>query len=359
MKKFLSSNLKIFYNKKVLVTGHTGFKGTWLCLWLEMLGAKVIGYSIDIPTKPSLFELTKPKCTDIRGDIKDLKKLKSVIKKYKPEIIFHLAAQAVVSQSYKETLNTLNTNIIGTSTIFEAIKETKIVKAVVAITTDKVYLNNETGKPFKETDSLGGYDPYSASKAACEIIISSYRDSFFNIKDYGKTHKTLIASARSGNSIGGGDFAKDRLVPDVVKAILANKKPVVRNPKSIRPWQHVLEPLKCYLLLGAKLLKGKKEFATAWNFGPENDEIKTVEQIVTSLCKKFGKVKYTTDKIKHFHETQCLKLDISKAKKELGLKQRWNTNIALDKIADWTKAYQQKKDVRKVCIEQIKDFMKG
>lgn len=349
-----------FYkNKTVLVTGHTGFKGTWLSLWLELLGAKVVGYSVNIPTKPSLFELTKPKCVDVRADITDLKKLKSVIKKYKPEIIFHLAAQAVVSLSYTETLKTFNTNSLGTANVLEAVKGNKFVKAVVCVTTDKVYLNAEKGKPFKETDALGGYDPYSASKAACEIIISSYRNSFFNVKDYGKTHKTLIASARSGNSIGGGDFAKDRLVPDVVKAILANKKPVVRNPKSIRPWQHVLEPLRCYLLLGANLCKGKKEFATAWNFGPEKKEIKTVEQIVTSLCKKFGKVKYTTDKIKHFHETQCLKLDISKAKKELGLKQRWNTNIALDKIADWTKAYQQKRNMKQVCIEQIKDFMEG
>ena len=349
-----------FYkNKTVLVTGHTGFKGTWLCLWLETLGAKVIGYSVNIPTKPSLFELTKPKCVDIRADINDLKKLKSVIKKYKPEIIFHLAAQAVVSLSYTETLKTFNTNTLGTASVLEAVKGNKFVKAVVAVTTDKVYLNNEKGKPFKETDSLGGYDPYSASKAACEIIISSYRNSFFNVKDYGKTHKTLIASARSGNSIGGGDFAKDRLVPDVIKAILANKKTIVRNPKSIRPWQHVFEPLRCYLLLGANLCKGKKEFATAWNFGPENKEVKTVEQIVKNLCKKFGNAEYTIDKIKHFHETQCLKLDISKAKKELGLKQKWNTNVALNKITDWTKAYQQKQNMKKVCIEQIKEFMKG
>ena len=210
----------IYKNKKVLVTGHTGFKGTWLCLWLEMLGAKVIGYSIDIPTKPSLFELTKPKCVDIRADINDFKKLKSAIKKYKPEIIFHLAAQPLVRLSYEETLNTFNTNVIGTANVLEAVKENKFVKAVVAITTDKVYLNNETGKAFKETDSLGGYDPYSASKAACEIVISSYRNSFFNLKDYKKTHNTLIASARAGNVIGGGDFAKDRLIPDFIKAVL-------------------------------------------------------------------------------------------------------------------------------------------
>ena len=259
----------IYKNKKILVTGHTGFKGTWLCLWLEMLGAKVIGYSIDIPTKPSLFEMVKPKCIDIRANISDFKKLNSVIKKYKPDIIFHLAAQPLVRLSYKKTLDTYQTNVIGTANILESIKLNKFVKAVVAITTDKVYLNNETGKPFRENDPLGGYDPYSASKAACEIVISSYRDSFFNIRDYGKKHNTLIASARAGNVIGGGDFAKDRLIPDFIKAILANKNLKIRNPKAIRPWQHVLEPLSGYLMLGAKLLKGKKEFAQAWNFGPE------------------------------------------------------------------------------------------
>ena len=346
----------IYKNKKVLVTGHTGFKGSWLCLWLELLGAKVIGYSVDIPTKPSLFELIKPKCIDIRADIKDFKKLNSVIKKYKPEIIFHLAAQPLVRLSYKETLNTFNTNVIGTANVLETLKENKFVKAVVCITTDKVYLNNETGKPFKETDSLGGYDPYSASKAACEIVISSYRNSFFNLKDYKKTHNTLIASARAGNVIGGGDFAKDRLIPDFIKAVLSNKKLEIRSPKAIRPWQHVLEPISGYLMLGANLLKGKKEFAQSWNFGPEKKDIKTVEQIVKILCKNFNNAKYTESKAKQPHEAHYLKLDISKAKKELKWVPRWNINNALNKIIDWTKAYQQKKDMRKVCVEQIETF---
>ena len=349
-----------YKNKKVLVTGHTGFKGTWLCLWLELFGAKVIGYSIDIPTKPSLFELVKPKCIDIRDDIRDFKKLNSVVKNYKPEIIFHLAAQPLVRLSYKKTLETYQTNIIGTANILEALKYNSFIKAVVAITTDKVYLNNETGQVFRETDSLGGYDPYSASKAACEIVISSYRDSFFNVKDYGKAHKTLIASARAGNVIGGGDFAKDRLVPDFIRAILANKYLKIRNPKAIRPWQHVLEPLHGYLMLGAKLLQGKKEFAQAWNFGPEKKDIKTVEDIVKILCKNFdNKIQYSFDTLKQPHEAHYLKLDISKAKKKLNWKPRWNVQTALNKICDWVKAYQQKKDIRKICIEQIKEYMKG
>ena len=354
-----SIHQRIFFNKKILVTGHTGFKGTWLCLWLEMLGAKVIGYSVDIPTKPSLFEMVKPKCIDIRGDIRDVKKLNLVIKKYKPEIIFHLAAQPLVRLSYQKTLETYQTNVIGTANVLEAVRLNKFVKAVVAITTDKVYLNNETGKAFKENDPLGGYDPYSASKAACEIIISSYRNSFFNIKDYGKTQNTLISSVRAGNVIGGGDFAKDRLIPDFIRAILAKRNLKVRNPKAIRPWQHVLEPLSGYLMLGANLLKGKKEFAQSWNFGPEKKDIKTVEEIVKIMCLNFdNKIKYGVDKTQQPHEAHYLKLDITKAKKELNWKPKWNVQIALSKICDWVKAYQQKQNIREICEKQIQDFCK-
>ncbi|MBR3627604.1 MAG: CDP-glucose 4,6-dehydratase [Elusimicrobia bacterium] len=346
----------IYKNKKVLITGHTGFKGSWLSLWLELMGAKVIGYSINVPTMPSLFELIKPKSVDIRADINDLKKLKFIIKKYKPEIIFHLAAQSLVGVSYKETINTLNTNIIGTANILESLKENKFVKAVVVITTDKVYLNNEANKHFKETDCLGGYDPYSASKAACEIIVSSYRNSFFNIRDYGKTHKTLIATARAGNSIGGGDFAKDRLVSDFTKAILTNTKLTIRNPESIRPWQYILDTLRGYLLLGARLLEGKKQFAQAWNFGPKNTDIRKVEDVIKELYKHFERFEYCTDKTKTFHETKCLKLDISKTKKELKWIPKYNMVKTLNEISNWIKTYQQKKDIRKLCVKQIKEF---
>lgn len=351
---------KIYKNKTILVTGHTGFKGSWLCIWLESLGAEVIGYSIDIPTKPSLFELAKPKCIDVRGDIRDLKKLNNVIKKYKPEIIFHLAAQPLVRKSYIDTIETYQTNVIGTANLLETIKKNKFVKAVVAITTDKVYLNNETCKAFCESDALGGYDPYSASKACCEIVISSYKNSFFNINEYGKKHNTLIASARAGNVIGGGDFAQDRLVPDFVKSILAKKTLTIRNPNSIRPWQHVLESLNGYLMLGEKLLEGKKQFAQCWNFGPEHNDIKTVEQIVKKMCENFdNKIKYKKDTKKQPHEACYLKLDITKSKAILKWIPKWNVNTSLDKITDWIKQYQKKQNMKDVCLKQIKEYING
>ena len=351
---------KIYKKRKILITGHTGFKGAWLCLWLESLGAKVIGYSIDIPTKPSLFELSKPKCIDIRGDIRDFTKFNSVIKKYKPEIIFHLAAQPLVRKSYLETLETYQTNVIGTANILESLKKNSFVKAVVAVTTDKVYLNNEKGRAFCEADPLGGYDPYSASKACCEIVISSYRDSFFNVNEYGKRHKTLIASARAGNVIGGGDFAQDRLIPDFIKSILAKKPLEVRNPKAVRPWQHVLESLSGYLMLGEKLLQGKKQFAQGWNFGPECGDIKNVEQIVERMCKNFDDgIKYKKDCAKHPHEACCLKLDITKSKKILKWNPKWNVNTALDKITQWVCSYSSGRNVKEICLKQIKEYTNG
>jgi CDP-glucose 4,6-dehydratase len=355
----------IYKNKKVLVTGHTGFKGTWLCLWLEMLGAKVIGYSIDIPTKPSLFELTKPKCVDIRADINDFKKLKSVIKKYKPEIIFHLAAQPLVRLSYEETLNTFNTNVIGTANVLEAVKENKFVKAVVAITTDKVYLNNETGKAFKETDSLGGYDPYSASKAACEIVISSYRNSFFNLKDYKRTHNTLIASARAGNVIGGGDFALDRIIPDCVRAALSGGEIVLRNPASVRPYQHVLEPLNVYLKLAA-LQYEDPSYAGSYNVGPDDGDCLTTRELAGLFCDSWnglnpGKEPVTIVEASDGgpHEAGLLRLNCDKLKEKLGWKPVWTMAQTMEKIAEWTLVYRDGGDVAAETDRQILEFLKN
>lgn len=350
---------KTYKNKKVLVTGHTGFKGTWLCLWLELLGAEVIGYSNGIPTKPSLFKLTAPKLKTVWGDVRDVQKLKKVIRKESPDIFFHLAAQPLVRTSYADPLETFETNVMGTANVLEAIRGSS-VQAAVIITTDKVYENNETGSAFKEADPLGGYDPYSASKGAAEIVVSSYRNSFFNNKDYGKKHTTLVASVRAGNVIGGGDFALDRLIPDFIRAMLLGKPLEIRNPQAVRPWQHVLEPLSSYLLLGEKLLAGDTQYAEAWNFGPEETDAKPVEWIVKKMCGKWAQgATYTVAKGPHPHEAHYLKLDITKAKQKLHWQPRWNLETALDKIISWTKAYALKENMRIICVQQIKEYTEG
>ena len=324
-----------------------------------MLGAQVTGYSIDIPTKPSLFNLTQPDVRTIKGDVRNFKKLQDTISKEKPDIVFHLAAQALVRASYAHPMATFETNCLGTANLLEALRGS-VVKAAVIITTDKVYDNKEDGAAFKETDPLGGADPYSASKAAAEIVIASYRNSFFNNKEYGKKHSTLIASARAGNVIGGGDFAQDRLVPDLVRAILAREDLKIRNPHAIRPWQHVLEPLSGYLLLAEKLYTGKKEYADAWNFGPEGSDAKPVEWIVKKMCAQWGAgIRYSIVKGEHAHEAHYLRLDITKAQKKLGWKPRWKLEKALDKTIEWILAYRDKQNVSAVCEKQIKEYAKG
>lgn len=349
-----------YKGKTVLITGNTGFKGSWLALWLQLLGANVIGYSIDIPTKPALHTLLKLRMTTVWGDVCDLPKLKKVMNKYQPDIVFHLAAQPLVRTSYKKPVDTFLVNTIGTANVLEAIRSNPKIKAGVMITTDKVYDNIEKDYAYQEADALGGYDPYSASKGAAEIVIASYRNSFFNNQEYGKTHTTLIASARAGNVIGGGDFAEDRLIPDFIRAILAGTCLNIRRPKAIRPWQHVLEPLSGYLLLGAKLLAGDKKFATAWNFGPEKSDVKPVQWIVEKMCAKWGNGStYAVDKGVHPHEALYLKLNITKAKKQLGWQPRWNLETALDKIIVWTKVYAVRGDVLAVCRQQIKEYSEG
>jgi len=343
-------------NKKVFVTGHTGFKGTWLCLWLKILGAKVVGYSIDIPTRPSLFNLTKPDVRTIWGDVRNLKKFKIDISKEKPDIVFHLAAQSLVRASYINPITTFETNVLGTANLLEALRGSS-VKAAVIITTDKVYDNKENRAAFKETDPLGGHDPYSASKGAAEIVVASYRNSFFNDHEYGKKHSTLISTVRAGNVIGGGDFAEDRLVPDLVRAILANKDLKVRHPHAVRPWQHVLESLSGYLLLAEKLYAGKKKYADAWNFGPDGYDVKPVEWIVKKMYAQWGPGRtYSFIREERSHEAHYLKLDITKAKKNLGWAPQWELEKALDMIIEWTKAYRDKQDISAVCKKQIKEY---
>ncbi len=347
-----------WHGKKVLITGHTGFKGTWLTFWLQKMNAQVHGYADTIPTRPSLFKVLNMKVPTTWGDIRDIRKLKKCLRSFQPEIIFHLAAQPLVRTSYETPLETFATNTIGTANLLEAVRECPSVKAAVLITTDKVYLNREKDHAFRETDPLGGYDPYSASKAAAEIVIASYRDSFFAPNAHKREQRTLIASARAGNVIGGGDFAVDRLIPDLIRALMSGKELLIRNPKAIRPWQFVLEPLHGYLLLAESLFKGTKEHASAFNFGPDKKDARPVEWIARMLCKKWADtLTYTVTRGPHPHEAHFLKLDCTKAKKILGWRPVWDLPAALNKVVEWTQAYQQKKDMRKVCNDQIDEYM--
>ena len=334
-----------YSGKTVLITGNTGFKGSWLSLWLENLGATVVGYSIDVPTTPSHFELLNLKYKTITGDILDFNRLDSIIKEYRPQIIFHLAAQPLVLPSYSDPLNTFQTNVMGTAKLLEAVRKNTCVNAVINVTTDKVYENNETGKPYAEIEPLNGYDPYSASKAASEIVTSSYRNSFFNLDTYGTTHQTLIASARSGNVIGGGDWAKDRLIPDIVAACANGKTAVIRNPASSRPWQHVLEPLSGYLQLGSQLLKGNKQFAEAWNFGPSIDKEISVQEVLLESQKVWPTLSFIQDSEKKPHEASRLQLDSSKALLQLNWKNTWDYPVSVVKTIEWYRSFYQTKKV--------------
>lgn len=330
----------IYKNKKVLVTGNTGFKGSWLAFWLIKLGANVKGISLEPNTNPNHFNLLNLPIETNIIDIRDYEKLKTCIASINPDIIFHLAAQPLVRCSYKETLKTFNTNVIGTANIFEIARQhTENLKAIINITTDKCYENKETNRAYLETDHLGGYDPYSASKACSEIITSSYRNSFFNKNDYNKTHSILLASARAGNVIGGGDWSKDRLIPDLVKATKKGNHTIIRSPDAIRPWQHVLEPLTGYLLLGQELLQGKKQFADAWNFGPKENEFLSVQDILILSQKHWNEIKIEVNNNTHLHEAKILKLNSEKANLVLKWNSIWSINEAIEKTISWYKEY--------------------
>lgn len=330
----------IYSNKNILITGHTGFKGSWLALWLINMGANVIGYSQDPPTIPNHYQLLNLDIKSIHGDVRDKNKLERVILKSKPEIIFHLAAQSLVRKSYREPIDTFETNILGTVNLLEASKRSNSIKAIVVVTSDKCYENKESNNGYSETDPLGGYDPYSASKGCAEIITSSYRQSFFNLQNYGKTHQVLIGSCRAGNVIGGGDWAEDRIIPDIVSATVKNRDAIIRNPHSIRPWQHVLDPLSGYLMVGKKLLLGEKEFACAWNFGPSEEENVSVIDLVSQMQINWEKIKYKVDR-KYYQpvETSRLILDSSKAFKKLGWKNIWSIPKAIHMTTIWYKTY--------------------
>lgn len=329
----------IYKDKTVLVTGHTGFKGSWLCFWLSQMGAKVVGYSLEAPTNPNHIELLNLDIVSIIGDIRDLDKLNQVFNEYKPDIVFHLAAQPLVRLSYENPIETYETNVIGTLKVFEASRINN-VKAIVNITSDKAYENKEWVWGYRENDPMGGYDPYSSSKGCADILATSYRNSYFNINEYKKTHNTLIATCRAGNVIGGGDWAKDRLITDIMISVSIGKKVRIRNPKATRPWEHVLEPLSGYLQIGQKLLEEKVEFAEAWNFGPSDEGSITVEEVVLNVKKHWNKIDYEINRDPNqLHEANLLKLDCSKAHILLNWKDVWDSDTTFEKTVKWYKAY--------------------
>jgi len=348
-------------DKRVLITGNTGFKGSWLSIWLHMLGADVMGYSLTPPTQPSLFEiarLEKLYTTEI-GDVRDFEHLKMMISDFSPEIIIHMAAQPIVRKSYSDPRETYEINVMGTVNLFEAIRSCNSVRAVINVTTDKVYKNREWVWGYRETDTLGGFDPYSASKACSEIITSSFRDSFFNPSKYDE-HHVAVATARAGNVIGGGDWGADRLVPDFVRTVLSGGKVKIRNPQAVRPWQHVLEPLNGYMMLAQKLFEEGSAYAQAWNFGPNEESCKTVEYVIDKLCSLWGNVRYEIDiRGTPMHEANYLKLDCSKSKRYLGWEPVWNIDQALEKTIEWLKAYVDGSDILKVCQSQILAYEEG
>ena len=350
-----------FKKRTVLITGHTGFKGAWLTLWLESLGANVIGYSLDPPTEPSFFHETglSDRITDIRGDISDQEHIFKVIEEYKPGFIFHLAAQPLVRSSYKNPVDTFRINIMGTATVLEAIRISERPSVCICITSDKCYENREWDYAYRENDPMGGHDPYSASKGAAELVIAAYRRSFFSRNNQGPT--CSVASARAGNIIGGGDWAEDRLVPDCVRALATGEKIRIRNPTAVRPWQFVLDPLSGYLWLAAKMKEDPRLYADAWNFGPcyaNNVNVKTLTEL---LIHQWGSGEWedVSQPDDHsVHEAEYLKLDIAKAMTKLGWKPVYNLKNTLQKTVDWYKNYYHKKtDPDDFSLGQIDTYM--
>lgn len=353
-------DLAFWKDKRVFLTGHTGFKGSWLSIWLAHLGSEVTGFALPPPTDPSMYIKAQVgrMINGMEGDIRDLKSLEKAVVSSEPDIIFHLAAQPIVRFSYEDPLLTYQTNIMGTAHLLDVVRRCPSVRAVVIITTDKCYENREWYWGYREDEALGGYDPYSSSKAGAEIVTASYRRSFFNPVDFGKQHTVAIATARAGNVIGGGDWAKDRLIPDIIRAISAGEKVKIRSPHSIRPWQHVLEPLSGYLTLAERLYCDGPSYAEAWNFGPYDSDAKPVQWIVDHLCTKWpGSMGYEIDKSQQPHEASYLKLDCSKAISRLAWRPTWNLEQTLDKIIEWNLLCERGMDLRVATINQISQFI--
>ncbi len=347
-----------FWNdKKVFLTGHTGFKGSWLSLWLQSLGANVTGYALTPPTSPNLFTVAKVESgmRSVIGDIRNLDYLRKIMKETNPDILIHMAAQPLVRYSYINPVETYNTNVMGTVHLLEAARENKNIKAILNVTSDKCYDNKEVDRGYKEDEAMGGFDPYSNSKGCAELVTSAYRNSFFNVKKHHE-HGVALATARAGNVIGGGDWAEDRLIPDFMRAIVSKQKLSIRNPYAIRPWQHVLEPLKGYLMLCQKLYEKGSKFSESFNFGPHENDAKNVEWILGRLVQFWGEdvafeIAVNTSQL---HEAHFLKLDTTKARTQLAWEPLWNIEEALQRICAWHRAYLEGKDMHSYSLNEIK-----
>lgn len=352
-------NPKFWLGKRVFLTGHTGFKGSWLSLWLQSLGAEVTGFSLNPPTNPNLFEVADiaAEMKSIIGDVRDLSALQNAMSSANPDIVIHMAAQPLVRYSYSNPVETYATNVMGSVHVLESVRQTKSVKAVVNVTSDKCYENNEWIWGYREDEPVGGYDPYSNSKGCAELVTSAYRSSFFNVDNY-LQHGVAVASARAGNVIGGGDWAGDRLIPDFIRSIVAGETVVIRNPYAIRPWQHVLEPLSGYLSLAEKLFTEGPDFAQAWNFGPMDSDAKTVEWIVTQLVQHWGDgANFEIDiNALNLHEAHFLKLDCSKARMILGWEPQWDANQTIERICSWHKAHMNGADMKTYTLNEIAQY---
>jgi len=348
---------KFWKGKKVLLTGHTGFKGSWMALWLQSMDVDLCGFSKGITTSPNLYEIAnvKENMKSIFGDIQSYEKISSVINEFNPEIIIHMAAQSIVLRSYKDPLETYNTNVLGTLNLLESVRKTDSTRVIINVTSDKCYDNRGLGIPFKETDPMGGFDPYSSSKGCSEILTASFRNSFFNPEKFHE-HKVALASVRAGNVIGGGDWSDYRLIPDLIKGIQNNKIVKIRNKNFSRPWQHVLEPLNGYLLLAEKLWNEGSLFSQAWNFGPIKDEKRQVSYIIERFMKEFNELKIHYEENENY-ESENLRLDSDKANEQLGWKNKYNLDETIELTIEWYKKFFEGSNMKEVSKKHIENFV--
>lgn len=344
--------------RRVFLTGHTGFKGGWLSLWLQRLGAEVTGYALAPPSQLNLFDVAgvDQGMRSVSGDIRDRARLAEAMRDARPDVLLHLAAQPIVRESFRDPIETYSVNVVGTATVLDVAREQPGLRAILSVTSDKCYENREWVYGYREMDPMGGYDPYSSSKGCAELVSAAFRSSFFN-SDRHSEHGVALATARAGNVIGGGDWAVDRLVPDVLDAFAAGRPAVIRNPLAVRPWQHVMESLSGYLLLTERLVTEGSRFASGWNFGPEDRDIRPVFWIVDQIAERWGSsAEWTQDPGANPHEANLLRLDVSRARIELGWRPRWRLEMALDRIVEWHRHYLTGADMREVTLAQIAAF---